>query len=53
VQKNLSQIPKRSAAGVDGQTVEAATESYVWRAVDHEGEILDTGSVALETRDFR
>ena len=41
MQKNLSQIPKRSAAGVDGQTVEAATESYVWRAVDHEGEILD------------
>src|SRR5271169_951235 len=28
VQKNLSQIPKRSAAGVDGQTVEAAKESF-------------------------
>src|SRR5438874_2534529 len=26
VQKNLSQIPKRLAAGVDGQTVEAAKE---------------------------
>ena len=28
VQKNLLQIPKRSAAGVDGQTVEAAKESF-------------------------
>jgi RNA-directed DNA polymerase len=28
VQKNLLQIPKRSAAGVDGQTVEAARESF-------------------------
>src|SRR5215813_6587518 len=28
VQKNLSQIPKCSAAGVDGQTVEAAKESF-------------------------
>ena len=28
VQKNLSQIPQRSAAGVDGQTVEAAKESF-------------------------
>src|SRR6476660_3689839 len=28
VQKNLSQVPKRSAAGVDGQTVEAAKESF-------------------------
>src|ERR1700693_1385248 len=28
VQKNLSQMPKRSAAGVDGQTVEAAKESF-------------------------
>src|SRR6201997_2536277 len=28
VQKNLSQIPKRSAAGVEGQTVEAAKESF-------------------------
>src|SRR6202140_5030319 len=28
VQKNLSQIPKRSTAGVDGQTVEAAKESF-------------------------
>ena len=28
VQKNLSQIPNRSAAGVDGQTVEAAKESF-------------------------
>src|SRR6516225_676610 len=28
VRKNLSQIPKRSAAGVDGQTVEAAKESF-------------------------
>src|ERR1700730_5450071 len=28
VQKNLSQIPRRSAAGVDGQTVEAAKESF-------------------------
>ena len=28
VQKNLSQIPKHSAAGVDGQTVEAAKESF-------------------------
>jgi hypothetical protein len=28
VQKNLSQIPKRAAAGVDGQTVEAAKESF-------------------------
>src|ERR1700745_3274896 len=28
VQKKLSQIPKRSAAGVDGQTVEAAKESF-------------------------
>src|SRR5690348_1810471 len=28
VQKNLSQIPKRSAAGVDGQTVEAAKEGF-------------------------
>ena len=28
VQKNLSQIPKRSAAGVDGQTVEAAKGSF-------------------------
>src|SRR5258708_12575978 len=28
VQKNLSQIPKRSAAGGDGQTVEAAKESF-------------------------
>ncbi len=28
VQKNLSQIPKRSAAGVDGQTVEATKESF-------------------------
>ena len=28
VQKNLSQIPKRSAAGADGQTVEAAKESF-------------------------
>ena len=28
VQKNLSQIQKRSAAGVDGQTVEAAKESF-------------------------
>src|SRR6516162_214127 len=27
VQKNLSQIPQRSAAGVDGQTVAAAKES--------------------------
>src|SRR4029450_3453382 len=31
VQKNLSQIPQRSAAGVDGQTMEAAKESFeVW-----------------------
>src|SRR5499427_8492111 len=28
VQKNLSQIPQRSAAGVDGQTVAAAKESF-------------------------
>jgi len=28
VLKSLSQIPKRSAAGVDGQTVEAAKESF-------------------------
>src|SRR6267378_3823091 len=28
VQKNLSQIPQRSAAGVDGQTVVAAKESF-------------------------
>ena len=28
VQRNLSQIPKRSAAGVDGQTVAAAKESF-------------------------
>src|SRR6201998_2196031 len=28
VRKNLSQIPKWSAAGVDGQTVEAATKSF-------------------------
>src|ERR1700681_2223464 len=28
VLENLSQIPKRSAAGVDGQTVEAAKESF-------------------------
>lgn len=28
VQRNLSKIPKRSAAGVDGQTVEAAKESF-------------------------
>src|SRR5258708_14561409 len=28
VQRNLSQIPKRSAAGVDGQTVEATKESF-------------------------
>ncbi|MCC8951806.1 group II intron reverse transcriptase/maturase, partial [Bradyrhizobium sp. Arg62] len=28
MQKNLLQIPKRSAAGVDGQTVEAAKESF-------------------------
>src|ERR1700746_2815123 len=28
VQKNLSRIPQRSAAGVDGQTVEAAKESF-------------------------
>src|SRR6202043_31114 len=28
VRKNLLQIPKRSAAGVDGQTVEAAKESF-------------------------
>jgi RNA-directed DNA polymerase len=28
VRKNLSQIPKRSAAGVDGQTVEATKESF-------------------------
>ena len=28
VRKNLSQIPRRSAAGVDGQTVEAAMESF-------------------------
>jgi group II intron reverse transcriptase/maturase len=28
VQKNLSQIPKHSAAGVDGQTVEATKESF-------------------------
>ena len=28
VQKNLLQIPKRSAAGVDGQTVEAAKKSF-------------------------
>src|SRR5450759_89072 len=28
VLKNLSQIPKRSAAGVDGQTVEEAKESF-------------------------
>ena len=28
VRKNLSQIPQRSAAGVDGQTVEAAKESF-------------------------
>jgi hypothetical protein len=28
VQKNLLQIPKRSAAGVDGQTVEATKESF-------------------------
>src|SRR5499433_2890296 len=28
VQKNLSQIPQRSATGVDGQTVEAAKESF-------------------------
>ena len=28
VRKNLSQIPKRSAAGVDGQTVEAAKKSF-------------------------
>ena len=26
--ENLSKIPKRSAAGVDGQTVEAAKESF-------------------------
>jgi RNA-directed DNA polymerase len=28
VLENLSKIPKRSAAGVDGQTVEAAKESF-------------------------
>ena len=28
VLKNLSQIPKHSAAGVDGQTVEATKESF-------------------------
>jgi RNA-directed DNA polymerase len=28
VQRNLSKIPKRSAAGVDGQTVKAAKESF-------------------------
>src|SRR5215470_13809310 len=28
VQKNLSQIPQRSAAGVDGQTVAAAKKSF-------------------------
>ena len=28
VRKNLLQIPKRSAAGVDGQTVEAAKKSF-------------------------
>ena len=28
VQTNLLQIPKRSAAGVDGQTVQAARESF-------------------------
>ena len=28
VRRNLLQIPKRSAAGVDGQTVEAAKESF-------------------------
>src|SRR5262249_48885192 len=28
VQKNLSQIPQRSAAGVDGQTVAAAKERF-------------------------
>jgi hypothetical protein len=28
VRKNLLQIPKWSAAGVDGQTVEAAKESF-------------------------
>jgi RNA-directed DNA polymerase len=31
VQKNLLQIPKRFAAGVDGQTVEATKESFeIW-----------------------
>jgi RNA-directed DNA polymerase len=28
VQKNLAKIPKRSAAGVDGQSVEAAKQSF-------------------------
>ena len=28
VRKNLLQIPRRSAAGVDGQTVEAAKKSF-------------------------